>query len=212
MKQRVTLFTLLFALLCVMPLKIIGSTIHEMGKFTIYENQEATFYRGFIPSAYYVGEDGWFLRHRNGNSWSDGQAFYDVKIVSKNSQSCTILGLMENYDPYDISSSTELHCIGTRQSIGDYEEMVWTIEVLPDPNPKPTSIDVSPSSKTIKVDETFTPTYTLTPSNAVTTITWSSDDSSIASVNSSTGLVTGKKAGSTYINATTSNPPNNFQI
>lgn len=50
-----------------------------------------------------------------------------------------------------------------------------------------------PSTKTIEVGETFTPTYSLTPSNASTTVTWSSDDSSVASVDSNTGLVTGKK-------------------
>ena len=81
----------------------------------------------------------------------------------------------------------------------------WTVNVVSSTPPSPTSISVSPSSKTIKVGETFTPTYTITPSNASTTVTWSSDNSSIASVNSSTGKVTGVKAGSTYINATTSN-------
>ena len=70
---------------------------------------------------------------------------------------------------------------------------------------EPTGLTVSPSSKTIKVGDTFTATYSLTPSNATTTVTWSSDDSSIASVDSKTGLVTGKKAGTTYINATTTN-------
>ena len=68
----------------------------------------------------------------------------------------------------------------------------------------PTDISVSPSSKTINVGDSFTMSYTLTPSNAETTVTWSSDDSSIASVSSS-GVVTGKKVGTTYINATTSN-------
>lgn len=77
----------------------------------------------------------------------------------------------------------------------------------PDPNPssnEPTSITVSPSSKNIKVGDSFTLSYTLSPSDASTTVTWTSDDSSIASV-SSYGTVTGFKAGTTYINATTSN-------
>ena len=69
----------------------------------------------------------------------------------------------------------------------------------------PTGIDVYPSTKAIKVGETFTATYSLTPSNATTTVTWSSDDSSIASVDSYTGKVTGKSTGTTYINATTAN-------
>ena len=69
----------------------------------------------------------------------------------------------------------------------------------------PTAITISPTSKTIKVGESFTPTYSLTPSNATTTVTWSSDNSSVASVDKNTGKVTGVKAGSTYINVTTSN-------
>ena len=101
-----------------------------MGTITIYVDEQKTIYRDYscIPNNYYIGDDGWFIRQRTGNSWIDDQEFYDVKILSKNSQSCTIVGLAGNYDPYDITS-TELHCKGTRQSIGDYEEMVWTIEV-----------------------------------------------------------------------------------
>ena len=70
----------------------------------------------------------------------------------------------------------------------------------------PTSISVSPSTKTIEVGDGFYCSYTISPSNAnsQTSVTWTSDDSSIASVSSS-GYVTGKKVGSTYINATTAN-------
>lgn len=68
---------------------------------------------------------------------------------------------------------------------------------------EPTSISL-PSSKTVKVGESFTMSYTLNPSNATTTLTWTSDDSSIASVSSS-GVVKGVKAGSTYINVKTAN-------
>ena len=68
----------------------------------------------------------------------------------------------------------------------------------------PTGIEVSPLFKTIKVGETFSCLYSFTPSNATSTVTWNSDDSSIASVNSS-GVVTGKKGGTTNINAITAN-------
>ncbi len=68
---------------------------------------------------------------------------------------------------------------------------------------EPTSITL-PSSKTIEVGESFTMSYTLEPANATTTLTWTSDDSSIAAVSSS-GVVTGVKAGSTWINVETSN-------
>ena len=69
---------------------------------------------------------------------------------------------------------------------------------------EPTNITISPSSKTVKVGETFTMTYTLSPSNATTTLTWTSDDSSIATVSSS-GVVKGIKAGTTNINVKTAN-------
>ena len=73
-----------------------------------------------------------------------------------------------------------------------------------DPEHDPTSISVSPSSKTIKVGDTFTATYTLSPSNATTTVTWTSENSSIASVDYY-GKVKGIKEGTAYIYATTSN-------
>ena len=80
-------------------------------------------------------------------------------------------------------------------------EVSYRIKVTENP---PTGIKISPTSKTIGVGQSFTTSYTLTPSDAVTTITWSSDNTGIAYV-SSTGKVTGKKAGSTYINVKTAN-------
>nr|MCR5158101.1 Ig-like domain-containing protein [Prevotella sp.] len=77
-----------------------------------------------------------------------------------------------------------------------------TVTVVPK---EPDGITVSPSSKTIKVGEKFTCTYTLTPSDAETTVTWSSEDSSIASVDPSSGEVTGVAKGTTSIVATTAN-------
>ena len=68
---------------------------------------------------------------------------------------------------------------------------------------EPTSISL-PASKTVKVGESFTMTYTLTPSNATTTLTWSSDDTNIATVSSS-GVVKGIKAGTTKIRVKTAN-------
>ena len=73
---------------------------------------------------------------------------------------------------------------------------------------EPTSISL-PSSKTVKVGESFTMTYTLTPSNATTTLTWSSDDTSIATVSSS-GVVKGVKAGTTKIRVKTTNDKTDY--
>ena len=57
-----------------------------------------------------------------------------------------------------------------------------------------TSVTVSPTSKTIKVDETLQLSATVAPNNAsYKTVTWTTSSSSIATVSSS-GLVTGKGA------------------
>ena len=119
---------MLFALLFTAPWKATASTVHNMGTITIYVDEQKTFYRGYIPNSYYVNANSWFLRQVTGSSWIDSQEFYDAKIVSSNSESCTIMGLCSNDDEYNFST-TELHCKGTRQSQGDYEEMVWTIVV-----------------------------------------------------------------------------------
>ena len=66
-----------------------------------------------------------------------------------------------------------------------------------------TSISL-PVSQTLKVGETVTLTYNMSPSNATNSVTWKSADTSIATVSSS-GVVTGKKEGSTNITVTTDN-------
>ena len=69
----------------------------------------------------------------------------------------------------------------------------------------PTGITVSPKTNTINVGDTVQLTATVTPSNATDkSVTWSSSDTSIATV-SNTGLVTGVAVGTVTITATTSN-------
>lgn len=68
----------------------------------------------------------------------------------------------------------------------------------------PDDIAISPKSKSIKIGDTLTMNYTLTPFNAVTSVTWTSDDESIATVSPS-GVVQGIKIGTTFINVTTAN-------
>lgn len=65
-------------------------------------------------------------------------------------------------------------------------------------NPKPDNI-VLPTSQTVKAGETITLTPTVTPANAEYTLTWTSDDETVATVNSA-GVVTGVKKGQTFIN------------
>lgn len=72
--------------------------------------------------------------------------------------------------------------------------------------PAPTSVDVSPASASIVVGATQQLTATVSPAEALQTVTWSTSDATKATVNSS-GLVTGVAAGSATITATTVTGP-----
>lgn len=69
---------------------------------------------------------------------------------------------------------------------------------------QPTSISIDPSKTTLTVDQTISLKCVFTPSYASSSVTWKSQNSSIASI-SSVGTVTGNKAGKTTVTATTSN-------
>ena len=70
--------------------------------------------------------------------------------------------------------------------------------------PTVTSVTVTPSSRSLTVGQTFTPTATVTMSDGSTppTVTWSSNANSVATVNASTGEITARGAGSAVITAT----------
>ena len=68
----------------------------------------------------------------------------------------------------------------------------------------PTSVKVNRSTLTLGVGESYGIIKTISPSNATQTCTWTSSNSSVASVNSS-GKVTAKKAGTANITVKTSN-------
>ena len=71
----------------------------------------------------------------------------------------------------------------------------------------PTSVALSKSSYTIKVEATYTLSATVSPEGAsVKTVSWSSNDESVATVNSS-GKVTGVKVGTCKIIATCDGDP-----
>src|SRR5205085_10505717 len=81
--------------------------------------------------------------------------------------------------------------------------------VLPPPPPPPpptvATVAVFPSSATIKIDSTFTLTDTMLDAAGLTvpgaTATWSSSDTTIATVDTA-GVVKGKAAGTATISAT----------
>ena len=66
-----------------------------------------------------------------------------------------------------------------------------------------TSIELTPSNKTLRVGYSFFPSITVCPANATKkSVTWSSANSNIASVNPNSGLVYAKAVGITTIYAT----------
>ena len=71
------------------------------------------------------------------------------------------------------------------------------------PKVNPTKVSISSSALTLGVGETYTLKAEISPSNAVQTCTWSSSNTSVATV--SNGKVTAKKSGSATITVKTSN-------
>ena len=69
---------------------------------------------------------------------------------------------------------------------------------------EPTSVSLNKTSLTLDVGKSYTLTKTVSPSNAVTSYTWSSSNTSVATVDSN-GKVTAKKAGTATITVKTSN-------
>ena len=68
----------------------------------------------------------------------------------------------------------------------------------------PTSVSLNKTSLTLDVGKSYTLTKTVSPSNAATSYTWSSSNTSVATVDSN-GKVTAKKAGTATITVKTSN-------
>ena len=69
---------------------------------------------------------------------------------------------------------------------------------------EPTSVSLNKTALTLDVGKSYTLTKTVSPSNAVTSYTWSSSNTSVATVDGN-GKVTAKKAGTATITVKTSN-------
>lgn len=69
---------------------------------------------------------------------------------------------------------------------------------------KPTSVSLNKTSLTLDVGKSYTLTKTVSPSNAVTSYTWSSSNTSVATVDGN-GKVTAKSSGTATITVKTSN-------
>ena len=72
-------------------------------------------------------------------------------------------------------------------------------------NPNPQSINLNKTSATIYYGDSLTLTASITPADADKTVTWSSSNPAVATVNNGTVKATGKQAGKTTITAKTVN-------
>lgn len=118
-----------------------------------------------------------------------------VSIKEQDRYSCTIKG-------EDTGREVKVWCLA-KYGGGTYKAY-YLVNVNEAP-PEPTSITVSPSTMSITVGDTQKAGYSLLPNNASTSVTWSSDDTSIATVGTYTGEVKGVGVGTTNIRAKTSN-------
>lgn len=121
MKRKLYPKGLLSLLLLLVSFLASAKTTYNKGTVTIYVGQEQTFYHN-LSSTISVSSSGWFLRQTSGNSWSDSQEDWCYKIVSKNSQSCTVKGLADNSKS---SAKYELHFLSEYETY----ECYWTIIV-----------------------------------------------------------------------------------
>ena len=115
-------------------------------------------------------------------------------IVKQDYSSCTIKGTSDVY-----KEGQKLWCL-MKYGNATYRAY-YIVKTQAADVPKNISL---PSSLSVQVGSTVTLSPTITPSTAVTTLTWSSSDTSVATVSSS-GVVKGVKEGTTMIAVTTAN-------
>ena len=96
-------------------------------------------------------------------------------------------------------------CTATQDSIAKEREITLTFKGIPAPTtPVATGVTITPTTAvSVEVGKDTNLTATVAGDTGVSqTVTWSSDNSSIAAVNPSTGVVTGKAVGTAKITAT----------
>ena len=130
-------------------------------------------------------------------------------ISPSNATYKTVTWASDNIDVATVSSNGLVKAVGEGSATitcraTDGSGVIATCKITVKKPVPPTGIIVSPSSMNINIGDTKTLSYSLTPTDATTTVTWKSDNTSIATVSSS-GLVKGIAEGKTTIRATTSN-------
>ena len=130
-------------------------------------------------------------------------------ISPSNATYKTVTWASDNIDVATVSSNGLVKAVGEGSATitcraTDGSGVIATCKITVKKPVPPTGIIVSPSSMNINIGDTKTISYSLTPTDATTTVTWKSDNTSIATVSSS-GLVKGIAKGKTTIRVTTSN-------
>lgn len=130
-------------------------------------------------------------------------SYYDVEVLSQTDFSVKIKALKATSTPVVVSCY--YHYFTNNGGFmylvsGTYD---YIITAKGETIVKPTNISI-PSTSSVEVGSSFYFVPTVTPANAKYTITWKSNDSSIASVNQS-GMLTGISVGTAIITATTDN-------
>ncbi len=139
------------------------------------------------------------------------KAFFDCRLLKKVTIPSSVKVIGEKAFGYTINSNYEDERIldftiqgykGTTAETYANENGFKFVALKDTVNP--TSIKLNKTSVTLGVGEIVTLTKTVTPSNASTSYTWSSSNTSVATVSSS-GKITAKKAGTANITVKTSN-------
>lgn len=132
-----------------------------------------------------------FILHYSG--WKNGQ---DESVLAEKPTASTVATASSPVGTYEIVV-TGGKAINYAFS---YVKGTLTIE---ENHYEPSNISL-PSEATVTAGQTVTLTPTVTPANAEFTLTWTSDDETVATV-SQNGVVTGVKKGKTFINVETDN-------
>ena len=179
---------LLMALLLAMSWSANAELIYK-GQIDIYVGEEKTIYHN-QPAYIYMKY--WYLRETQSLGWaaSNTQENLAAKIISSNSECCTIKGLNDTSGALLVF---ELHCEGT--GYGERYECYWKINVK---SIKVTSITLNKSSLTLEERQEETLTAIVKPDNATNkSVTWSSSNNIVATVDN--GKVTAKSIGKATI-------------
>lgn len=189
-KVKMWMISILTVVLILSCVQVFGIDLRIGDKRTVYTYEVSPTYRvtGGISRNY---------------SWSTSNSSV-IQIVSNNGESCTVKAVgvgsatvsnrqFLSYSEYDFRTGWR-----SRSEILYGDE--YSFRVISNP---PTSISL-PSSRSLVEGDSTTLTVSTTPSDAFAEYTWSSSNSSVASVDSS-GKVSAKRAGTTVITVRSDN-------